>query len=129
MAYSEAFYRADSTTQYYVWAYETSSLYIRQWRVPRPVPNSVQVTINFTGEFVEEITRKKQDFIRQPSLRKEPIIRSVRKVISLKRTVRFDVIMYENEECPPFPAIYVPYSFLDGREDAMIQVVIMWNHE
>jgi hypothetical protein len=98
-------------------------LYIQKWRVPNPVPSTIDVSIRFRGEFLPENMNTAATFKKFPDLINEPIIQNVHRVSEHTKTIRFD--MSGNDR--PITSIYVPKELIGEKTNQnMIQVIIDW---
>lgn len=118
----------DSETEgYYVWSFhedrEKSKLYIARWRVPNPIPRTVEVFAKFADEHEIERVITRRSFGMDPEQKREPIVRFARRVSCHTNTIRFDTYGWDR----PFNTIYVPLSWLEGHEDEKeMQVIVRW---
>jgi hypothetical protein len=126
-SFTEKFIYAEEKSSYYCWKFKKlgvpSSLYIQKWRVPNPVPATIDVSIRFRGEFLPENMNTATTIKKFPDLKNESIIQNVHKVSEHTKTIRFD--MTGNDR--PITSIYVPKEMIGEKTNQnMIQVIIDW---
>ncbi len=102
-----------------------SNFYIHCWRVPAPIPKSIQVNIRMKGEFIP-VNLDEQKII------EKPIIKTVKFVGDHEKTTRYDVIpevyFYKGSiktKEPPFQTIYIQHDLLEEIPDRC-QVEVIW---
>jgi hypothetical protein len=101
----------------------SSSLYIYKWRVPTPVPSSIDVSVRFRGEYEPQEVMKINDFKNNPANKEKPIVEYVYNSRENTKTIRYDADGYYK----PFTSIYLPKFMVDHRiQENSFQVIIDW---
>ncbi|MCM3006319.1 hypothetical protein [Priestia koreensis] len=125
--YTEKFVYAEEKSSYFCWKYRkygiTASLYIQKWRVPDPVPATLDVSIRFREEFLSENMNTATIFKKFPDLKNESIVQNVHRVSDHTNTVRFDTSGNDR----PITSIYIPKEMIGEKTNQnMIQIIIDW---
>ena len=107
-------------------SYATSKFFIRTWRVPEPVPDSIKIAVLTEDIFIDPFTENPKDYYDDPELCSEYLIWNIEKHTAHSQTVRYDS---ENKYYRPFNSIYLPYHTYFENTNPLperLQVVGFW---
>lgn len=118
----EKYHYLEERISYHGWKLPHSTLYIQKWRVPSPLPTTLDISVRLKGEYEPQEVLSRGDFNRFPQNKDKPIIEFVHRVSEHNHTIRFDADGIHR----PFNTIYLPKYLLKNNEQNMIQVIIDW---
>ncbi len=120
-----AFHKA--TERKYRWDAAPLELYIPQWRVPEPVPDSIAVRIYTEAEYNKKIERVGQAAVStNPDLRKKRIAARVVRHSEKTKTVRYDPA--EGYGQPEIGSPYIPITLLDSPYAEFLIIEVEWRY-
>lgn len=112
----------------YIWKYfdvQKSLLYIKQWRVPLPVPKNIYVTfITDKDYYIPDKILKEPYFKKNPSKTLEELSQFLNFNEDFSSVVKYSK---RNVDSTFIPTVYVPkFIFEDQMYPESIQVVVKW---
>lgn len=118
----EKYQYLEERNAFYGWRMPHSTLYIQKWRVPSPIPATLDISIRFKGEYEPQEIITQDDFSKFPKYRDKPVIEFVNRVSEHTHTIRFDADGIHR----PFNTIYLPKYLIKNIEQNRLQVIIDW---
>jgi hypothetical protein len=103
----------------------SSSLFIRTWRAPEPLPKNIKLEVRHKGDYISANVGSTHTYEHDNGIRWEKIVWNMKLRAEHTATVRYDAEGFKNK---PLNSIYLPYStcMVGDRLAENIQIVIEW---